>query len=94
MAVESRQGHAAPMQVGAADRVAINLNVHNDCTGLLDLANLPQLDTIAEAGREVGAERISAHVSRRHAWHHEEHNSAADQNHQHQRRGDPRQREG
>ena len=94
VAVEFRQRHAAPVQVGAADRVAVNLDVHDDCAGLLDLSNLPQLDVIAEPGREVGAERIAAHVSRRHARHHEEHGRAANENHQHQPGCDPRQREG
>lgn len=63
-AVEIGERHSPPMQVGAADRISIDLDVHDHGAGLLDLADLAQLDVIAKTGREVGAERVAAHVSR------------------------------
>ncbi len=82
------------MQVRAAQPVAVDLNVHDDRIRLLDLADLAELYAIAEAGGEVGAEGIAAHVSRGAARHQEEDCGAADENHQHQEGGDPSQRKG
>ncbi len=93
VAVEIGKRDAAPMQVVAADRVAVDLDVHDDGVGLLDLADLAQLDVIAEAGGEVGAEGVAAQVSRGHAGHQEEDDGAADEDHEHQRRSDARQGE-
>src|ERR1700693_1045646 len=68
-AVENRKGHAAPMQVVMAGRIAVDLDVHYNCVRLLNLPYLSQLNAITESRREVGAKGVVAHVSRGHAWH-------------------------
>ena len=50
MAVEFGQRNASPMQVVAADGIAVDLNVHDHDIRLLDAADLSQLDAVTESG--------------------------------------------
>ena len=69
------------MQVVQAARVAINLYVHHDRIGLLNLSDPAQLNVIAEAGGKVGAEGVAAEVAGRHAGQKKENGRCAQQNH-------------
>ena len=63
MPVELRQGYSAPMQIVKSGLVSIDLNVHHHGVRLLNLADLSELDVIAETGRKIRAVGISAEVA-------------------------------
>src|SRR5208282_284284 len=60
-AIKAAQRNAPPLQVISALQIVLDLDVHDDRTGLLNLADASQLHAIAEtrgdvAGRSVGSE--------------------------------------
>src|SRR4051812_4487980 len=64
-AVEVAERNSPPLQVIGPGLVPINLDVHHHRAGLLNLANAPQLDVVAEASGQFIAGGIGAQVSSR-----------------------------
>ncbi len=67
LAIENVQGHAAPLQVVGAMRIAIDLDMHHQRVGLLNLADPTELHLVAETGAEFVASGEGAEVSSRDA---------------------------
>src|SRR5579872_4072013 len=65
--IELAQRNSAPVDVVVAAGIAVDLDVHHDSVGLLDLPDLAEANILAEAGGEIGTEGISAKVADRHA---------------------------
>src|SRR5882762_7794876 len=61
-AVEVAQRNATPLQVVTALQIVLDLDVHDDGTRLLNLANAAQLHAICEASGDVARRSVSAQV--------------------------------
>src|SRR5277367_781896 len=83
-AVESAERDSTPLQIVAALRVVLNLDVHDDRARLLNLADASQLHAIAEAGGDVASGSVGTQVARRNPGKEEEDQKAAGHDHQHQ----------
>ena len=66
-AVKSAQRNPAPLQVVSALQIVLDLDVHDDRTGLLNLADAAELHAIGEAGGDIArrACRRSGSVTKR-----------------------------
>ena len=65
VAIKAAECDAAPFQVIGAARVAVNLNMHDNGIGLLNLADLAELYSVAEAGRQVAGGCVRTQVAGR-----------------------------
>src|SRR5579863_1842431 len=93
LAIKDVQGYAAPLQVVSAMRIAVDLNMHHQRTGLLYLADLAELYPVAEAGADLAAAREGAEVSGRYAGQHEEYCPCAEHDQKREHRCGPSHRE-
>src|SRR5215470_9012391 len=80
LSIEDPESHAAPLEVISAMCVPIDLYVHHNRARLLDLPDLPELDSVTEADREIASGCKGAEISGRHAWENEEDSDRAHQN--------------
>jgi D-serine deaminase-like pyridoxal phosphate-dependent protein len=90
-AVKSAQRNSTPLQVVSALQIVLDLDVHHDRTGLLNLADASQLHAIAEARGDIAGRRVGAQVVGRNAGEQEEDQETAGQDHEHERRSDRQQ---
>src|SRR5260370_16071242 len=61
-AVEVAQRNSTPLQVVTALQVVLDLDVHDDSAGLLNLTNAAELHAIGEAGGNIARRSVSAQV--------------------------------
>src|SRR5690242_16263684 len=71
LSVEDAERHATPLEIGRPGLIAINLNVHDQRTGLLDLPDTPKLHGVAESGGNFAASGKSAEIAARNSWQNE-----------------------
>src|ERR1700733_839282 len=86
-AVEIIERNASPLQFIESLSIVVDLDMHDDGAGLLNLADASKLQVIGKAGRDVAGRSVSGQVSGRNAGQKKENKKTSSEDQNHQRRG-------